>query len=133
MSHHYATAANHESYILASLDQIDAKAATVVVKHYDHDKRPLKRRKQSDIRDVVASRLAREVVPEQTRSSSHVDSSIPRVQRKARPEMDGLFSSEAEQSRIPSKKILPNLEKHDVCLGPRPSLERSGLSALLRF
>jgi hypothetical protein len=48
----------------ASLDQIDAKAATIVVKHYGSREAAFESaRKRSDIRDVVASHLAREVMP----------------------------------------------------------------------
>jgi hypothetical protein len=48
----------------ASLDQIDAKAATFVVKHYGSREAAFEAaRKRSDIRDVVASHLAREVMP----------------------------------------------------------------------
>jgi len=48
----------------ASLDQIDAKAATIVVKHYGSRESAFEAaRKRSDIRDVVASHLAREVMP----------------------------------------------------------------------
>jgi hypothetical protein len=44
----------------ASLDQIDAKAATFVVKHYGSREAAFEAaRKRSDIRDVVASHLAR--------------------------------------------------------------------------
>jgi hypothetical protein len=48
----------------AALDQIDAKAATVVVKHYGSREAAFDMaRKRSDIRDVVSSHLAREVMP----------------------------------------------------------------------
>ena len=48
----------------ASLDQIDAKAATIVVKHYGSREAAFEAaRKRSDIREVVASHLAREVMP----------------------------------------------------------------------
>jgi hypothetical protein len=48
----------------AALDQIDAKAASIVVKHYGSREAALEAaRKRSDIRDVVASHLAREVTP----------------------------------------------------------------------
>ena len=48
----------------ASLDQIDAKAATIVVKHYGSREAAFESaRKRSDIRDIVASHLAREVMP----------------------------------------------------------------------
>ena len=50
--------------LLASLDQIDAKAATIVVKHYGSREAAFEAaRKRSDIREVVASHLAREVMP----------------------------------------------------------------------
>jgi hypothetical protein len=48
----------------ASLDQIDAKAATIVVKHYGSREAAFEAaRKRSEIRDVIASHLAREVTP----------------------------------------------------------------------
>src|SRR5579864_8873752 len=48
----------------ASLDQIDAKAATIVAKHYGSREAAFEAaRKRSDFRDVVASHLAREVMP----------------------------------------------------------------------
>ncbi|HWY56817.1 MAG TPA: hypothetical protein VNZ03_20285 [Terriglobales bacterium] len=48
----------------ASLDQIDAKAASITVKHYGSREAAFEAaRKRSDIRDVVASHLAREVMP----------------------------------------------------------------------
>jgi len=48
----------------ASLDQIDAKAASIAVKHYGSREAALEMaRKRSDIRDVVSSHLAREVMP----------------------------------------------------------------------
>jgi hypothetical protein len=48
----------------ASLDQIDAKAATIVAKHYGSREAAFEAaRKRSDIREVVASHLAREVTP----------------------------------------------------------------------
>ena len=47
-----------------SLDQIDAKAATIVVKHYGSREAAFEAaRKRSEIRDVIASHLAREVTP----------------------------------------------------------------------
>ncbi len=46
------------------LDQIDAKAATIVVKHYGSREAAFEAaRKRSDICEVVASHLAREVMP----------------------------------------------------------------------
>ena len=48
----------------ASLDQIDAKAASIVAKHYGSREAAFEAaRKRSDFRDVVASHLAREVTP----------------------------------------------------------------------
>src|SRR5579864_2374534 len=48
----------------AALDQIDAKAASVVVKHYGSREAALEAaRKRSELRDVIASHLAREVMP----------------------------------------------------------------------
>jgi hypothetical protein len=48
----------------AALDQIDAKAATVVVKHYGSREATFEMaRKRSEIRDVVSSHLVREVMP----------------------------------------------------------------------
>jgi hypothetical protein len=48
----------------AALDQIDAKAASIVVKHYGSREAAFEAaRKRSDIRDVVSSHLAREVTP----------------------------------------------------------------------
>lgn len=48
----------------AALDQIDAKAASIAVKHYGSREAALEAaRKRSDIREVVASHLAREVTP----------------------------------------------------------------------
>ncbi len=47
----------------AALDQIDAKAASVVVKHYGSREAAFEAaRKRADLRDVVASHLAREVM-----------------------------------------------------------------------
>jgi hypothetical protein len=48
----------------AAIDQLDAKAATVVVKHYGSREATFEMaRKRSDIRDVVSSHLVREVTP----------------------------------------------------------------------
>lgn len=48
----------------AALDQIDAKAATVAVKHYGSREAALEAaRKRSEIREVISSHLAREVMP----------------------------------------------------------------------
>jgi len=48
----------------AAIDQIDAKAATVVVKHYGSREATFEMaRKRSEIRDVVSSHLVREVTP----------------------------------------------------------------------
>jgi hypothetical protein len=48
----------------AALDQLDAKATPIVVKHYgSRDATFEAARKRSEIRDVVASHLAREVMP----------------------------------------------------------------------
>ena len=48
----------------AALDQLDAKAASIAVKHYGSREAALEAaRKRSDIRDVVSSHLAREVTP----------------------------------------------------------------------
>jgi hypothetical protein len=48
----------------AALDQVDAKAATIVAKHYgSRDAMVEAGKKRNDLRDVVASRLAREVTP----------------------------------------------------------------------
>jgi len=48
----------------ATIDQIDAKAATIVAKHYGSREAMLEAaRKRNDIRDVVMSKLAREVTP----------------------------------------------------------------------
>ena len=47
----------------AALDQIDAKAASLVAKHYGSREAALEAaRKRAEIREVVASRLAREVM-----------------------------------------------------------------------
>ena len=48
----------------AAIDQLDAKGASIAVKHYGSREAALEAaRKRSDIRDVVASHLAREVSP----------------------------------------------------------------------
>ena len=48
----------------AAIDQIDAKAAAITVKHYgSRDAMIEAGKKRADIRIVVASRLAREVMP----------------------------------------------------------------------
>jgi len=48
----------------AALDAIDAKAATIVAKHYgSRDAMIEAGRKRADLREVVASKLAREVMP----------------------------------------------------------------------
>jgi hypothetical protein len=48
----------------SALDEIDAKAATVVVKHYGSREAAFETaRKRSEIRDVVSSHLVREVMP----------------------------------------------------------------------
>jgi len=48
----------------AAIDQLDAKGASIVVKHYGSREAAFEAaRKRSDIRDVVASHLAREVTP----------------------------------------------------------------------
>jgi hypothetical protein len=48
----------------AALDQIDAKAATIVAKHYGSRDAALEAaKKRNDIREVVASKLAHEVTP----------------------------------------------------------------------
>jgi hypothetical protein len=48
----------------ATLDQIDAKAATISAKHYgSRDAMIEAGKKRNDLREVVASRLAREVMP----------------------------------------------------------------------
>ena len=47
-----------------TLDQLDAKATPIVVKHYGSREAAFEAaRKRSEIRDVVASHLAREVTP----------------------------------------------------------------------
>lgn len=48
----------------AALDQIDAKAATIAAKHYGSRDAMLEAaKKRNDIREVVASKLAHEVMP----------------------------------------------------------------------
>jgi hypothetical protein len=48
----------------AALDQIDAKAATVAAKHYGSREAMIEAgKKRTEIREVVASHLAREVTP----------------------------------------------------------------------
>jgi len=48
----------------AALDQLDAKAATAVTKHYGSREAMLEAaKKRNDIRELVASKLAREVTP----------------------------------------------------------------------
>lgn len=48
----------------ASLDQIDAKAATIVAKHYGSREAAFEAaRKRTEIRDIVGSHLARKVMP----------------------------------------------------------------------
>jgi hypothetical protein len=48
----------------AALDAIDAKAATVVAKHYGSREAMIEAgKKRADLREVVASKLAREVMP----------------------------------------------------------------------
>jgi hypothetical protein len=48
----------------AALDAIDAKAATIVAKHYgSRDAMIEAGKKRGDLREVVASKLAREVMP----------------------------------------------------------------------
>jgi hypothetical protein len=48
----------------AALDQLDAKAATISTKHYGSREAMLEAaKKRSEIREVVASKLAREVIP----------------------------------------------------------------------
>jgi hypothetical protein len=47
-----------------AIDQLDAKAATIVAKHYGSREAMLEAgKKRSEIREVVASKLAREVMP----------------------------------------------------------------------
>lgn len=48
----------------AAMDQVDAKAATLVIKHYGSRDAMLEAgKKRSEIRDVVMSKLAHEVMP----------------------------------------------------------------------
>jgi hypothetical protein len=48
----------------AAIDQLDAKAATSVAKHYGSREAMLEAgKKRNDLREVVASKLAREVMP----------------------------------------------------------------------
>jgi hypothetical protein len=48
----------------AAIDQLDAKAATIVAKHYGSREAMLEAgKKRNDLRVVIASRLAREVMP----------------------------------------------------------------------
>ena len=48
----------------AAIDQIDTKAATLVTKHYGSREAMLDAgKKRNDLREVVASKLAREVIP----------------------------------------------------------------------
>jgi hypothetical protein len=48
----------------AAIDQLDAKGASIVVKHYGSREAAFEAlRKRSEIRDVVASHLAREIAP----------------------------------------------------------------------
>jgi hypothetical protein len=48
----------------ASLDQSDAKAATIIAKHYGSREAMIEAgKKRNDIREVVASKLAHEVMP----------------------------------------------------------------------
>jgi hypothetical protein len=48
----------------AALDQVDAKAATIVAKHYgSRDAMIEAGKKRNDLREVVMSKLAREVMP----------------------------------------------------------------------
>jgi hypothetical protein len=48
----------------AAIDQLDAKAATIVAKHYgSRDAMIEAGKKRNEIREVVASKLAREVMP----------------------------------------------------------------------
>jgi hypothetical protein len=48
----------------AALDQVDAKAATISAKHYGSREAMIEAaKKRSDLRTVVVSRLAREVMP----------------------------------------------------------------------
>jgi hypothetical protein len=48
----------------AALDQLDAKAATAVAKHYGSREAMIEAgKKRNDLREVVSSKLAREVIP----------------------------------------------------------------------
>jgi hypothetical protein len=48
----------------AAIDQLDAKAATIVARHYgSRDAMIEAGKKRNEIREVVASKLAREVMP----------------------------------------------------------------------
>jgi len=48
----------------ATIDQLDAKAATLIAKHYGSREAMIEAgKKRNDIRTVVASKLAREVMP----------------------------------------------------------------------
>jgi hypothetical protein len=48
----------------AAIDQLDAKAATSIAKHYGSREAMLEAgKKRNDLREVVASKLAREVMP----------------------------------------------------------------------
>jgi len=48
----------------AAIDQIDAKAATISTKHYGSREAMIEAaKKRNEIREVVASKLAREVMP----------------------------------------------------------------------
>lgn len=48
----------------AALDQGDAKAATIIAKHYGSREAMIEAgKKRNDIREVIASKLAREVMP----------------------------------------------------------------------
>ena len=48
----------------AALDQLDAKAATLVAKHYGSREAMIEAgKKRNDLREVVASKLGREVMP----------------------------------------------------------------------
>ena len=48
----------------ASIDQADAKAATIIAKHYGSREAMIEAgKKRNEIREVVASKLAREVMP----------------------------------------------------------------------
>ena len=48
----------------AAIDQLDAKAATIVAKHYGSREAMIEAgKKRNELREVVASKLAREVMP----------------------------------------------------------------------